>query len=88
MQKTRESKINLKIGEKLISNPLDIADHFNEVYYKMSGNLVDKLPTPTNRYSDKETAKYYKPNKLEENNYFFKLTDEESVAKILRNEYK
>jgi len=47
-----KAKINLKVNEKFISNPLDMANHFNETFSKMADNLVGKLPTPKNKYSD------------------------------------
>ena len=77
------SKINLKLNEKLISNPLDIANHFNETFSKMADNLVDKLPTPKNRYSNETTAKYYESHRLEENNFSFLRKSNSEIYKFL-----
>ena len=79
------SKINLKISEKLISNPLDIANHFNETFSKMADTLLDKLPVPKNKYTDETTAKYYESSNLKENNYSFNPGYETIIANILKN---
>jgi len=79
------SKINLKVNEKLISNPLDIADHFNETFSKIADNLVGKLPKQTKKYSDETTAKYYESKRLRENNFSFQSIDESIITDILEN---
>ena len=51
----------------------------------MADNLVDKLPTPTKRYSDETTAKYYEQSTLKENNFSFQSIDEKIIANIMEN---
>ena len=51
----------------------------------MADNLVDKLPTPTKRYSDETTAKYYEQSGLIENSFSFQSIDGTIIANLLEN---
>ena len=79
------AKINLNINDKIDSDAENIANHFNKFYAKIADNLVDKLPLPSNKFTDETTAKYYKDFNVNENNFFFKSVEESEVCTLLQN---
>jgi len=79
------SKVNLNIDGKLNSNKADIADHFNTYYSTLADKLVEKLPTASNIFGEKETANYYKEKNIKNNSFIFKAVDQLEISRILHN---
>ena len=80
-----DSKINLNINGNINSKPEDIANHFNDFYSTLAEKLVEKLPDPPNKFTDNETANYYRDHNIQENNFTFQPADPKEIAKILEN---
>ena len=79
------AKINLKINDKIVSDPKTIANHFNTFYSKMANNLVEKLPSPSNKFGEEATAEYYKNSNVNDSAFSFKSVEETEVFNILQN---
>ncbi len=57
--KVKSSKINLKVEEKLISNPKEVAETFNHYFISLANKLSNQLPERPGIYNEMQVKSFY-----------------------------
>lgn len=79
-----QAKICLGKQGDISFDPKSNAETFKNFYANLAIDLVRKLPLPTNRFGTNSVKEYYKNLNLENNNFMFTPTTEETILNLLQ----
>ena len=82
--KTPSSNICLKENDGLPFCSLFIANNLKEFFSNLAQNLIEKLPTGTNKFDINSVQEFYKPLNLEEDPFHFTKVSEETISDFLK----
>ena len=71
--KTKESSINLDIGNELCFDKVKVATHFNDFFTSNAASLVNKLPACSGQFGQSHVVECYRNKHVTE--YMFSLAN-------------
>ena len=84
-KKTTPSSICLENNETLSFDSKTNAEIFKDFYSNLAGDLLKKLPSPTNKFGIEAVKKYYKNMNLEGESFSFRPTNHADILKLLED---
>ena len=82
-KKTTPSSICLENNGTLSFDSKTNAEIFKDFYSNLAGDLLKKLPSPTNKFGIEVVKKYYKNMNLEGKSFSFRPTNHADILKLL-----
>ena len=84
-KKATPSSICLENNGTLSFDSKTNAEIFKDFYSNLAGDLLKKLPSPTNKFGIEAVKKYYKNMNLEEKSFSFQPTKHVDILKLLED---
>ncbi len=81
--KVKSSKINLKVEEKLISNPKEVAETFNHYFISLANKLSNQLPERPGIYNEIQVKSFYGQRGVIQDSLKLRPVSEREVLKCL-----